>query len=90
MRIRVFGIMILLFIGLAVSGCIEPSEKTPVDQTALPTTTATPVVTPAPTGDVTDAELSTIDSDMTEIEDLLAELDDVQDLSFNELEGLNF
>jgi PBP1b-binding outer membrane lipoprotein LpoB len=85
MRIRNFVMLSILLVGLVVSGCVGPREEAPIDQ-ASPTTAATP----APTGDVMDSEISTIESDMVEIEDLLAEMDEIQDISFSELDGLNF
>jgi PBP1b-binding outer membrane lipoprotein LpoB len=85
MKMRNFLVLSILLAGLFVSGCAGPKEEAPIDQ-ASPTTAAAPVST----GDVMDCEISTIESDMVEIEDLLAEMDGIQDISFSELEGLNF
>jgi len=85
MRKRNFVVLSILLAGLVVSGCAEPKEEAPIDQVS-PTT----AVTQASIGDVMDSEISTIESDMLEIEDLLAEMDGIQDISFSELEGLNF
>lgn len=93
MRMRNFVVFSILLVGLVVSGCAGPKEEAPIDQVS-PITVATPapttVATQAPTGDVMDSEISTIESDMVEIEDLLAEMDGIQDISFSELDGLNF
>jgi PBP1b-binding outer membrane lipoprotein LpoB len=85
MRKRNFFVLSILLAGLVVSGCAGPKEEAPIDQVS-PTT----AVTQASIGDVMDSEISTIESDMLEIEDLLVELDGIQDISFSELEGLNF
>ncbi|TFH41758.1 MAG: hypothetical protein E4G94_07420 [ANME-2 cluster archaeon] len=85
MRKRNFFVLSILLAGLVVSGCAGPKEEAPIDQVS-PTTT----VTQASIGDVMDSEISTIESDMLEIEDLLVEMDGIQDISFSELEGLNF
>lgn len=85
MRKRNFVVLSILLAGLVVSGCAGPKEEAPIDQDS-PTT----AVTQASIGDVMDGEISTIESDMLEIEDLLAEMDSIQDISFSELEGLNF
>jgi hypothetical protein len=85
MRMRNFVVLLILLVGLVVSGCTGPGEEAPINQ-ASPTNTATP----APTGDVMDSEISTMESDMSEIEDLLVEMDEIQDISFSELDGLNF
>jgi PBP1b-binding outer membrane lipoprotein LpoB len=82
---RNFIMLSILLVGLVVSGCAGPKEEAPTDQ-ASPTTTATPV----PTGDVMDSEISTMESDMSEIDDLLVEMDEIQDISFSDLDGLNF
>jgi hypothetical protein len=88
MRIRNLAILSILLVGLAVSGCTGPSEKVPVSPPASPTSTATS--TPDPSGDVMDSEISTIESDMTELDALLADMEGMQDMSFIELEGLDF
>lgn len=85
MRKRNFFVLSILLAGLVVSGCAGPKEEAPIDQVS-PTT----AVTQASIGDVMDSEISTIESDMLEIEDLLVEMDGIQDISFSELEGLNF
>jgi PBP1b-binding outer membrane lipoprotein LpoB len=85
MRKRNFVVLSILLAGMVVSGCAEPKEEAPIDQVS-PTT----AVTQASTGDIMDSEISTIESDMLEIEDLLAEMDGIQDISFSELEGLDF
>jgi len=85
MRMRKFVVFSILLVGLVVSGCAGPKEEAQIDQVSPIT-----VATPAPTGDVMDSEISTIESDMVEIEDLLAEMDGIQDISFSELDGLNF
>ena len=88
MRIRNFAILSILLVGLAVSGCTGPSEEVPASPPASPTSTATS--TPAPSGDVMDSEISTIESDMTELDALLADMEGMQDMNFTELEGLDF
>jgi hypothetical protein len=88
MRIRNLAILSILLVGLAVSGCTGPSEETPASTPAPSTSTATP--TPAPTGDIMDSEISTIESDMTELDALLADMEEMQDMNFTELEGLEF
>jgi len=88
MRIRNLAILSILLVGLAVSGCTGPSEEVPVSPPASPTSTATP--TPAPSGDVMDSEISTIELDMTELDALLADMEGMQDMNFTELEGLDF
>ena len=90
---RLFNLMALLvlIVGLALSGCAEPSEKKPADQISSPEpSTSATSATPAPTEDLMEGEISTIDSDMAELEDLLTELEAAQNLSFDELEELNF
>ena len=37
-----------------------------------------------------DSEISTIESDMTELDALLADMEGMQDMNFTELEGLDF
>jgi len=37
-----------------------------------------------------DSEISTIESDMIELDALLADMEGMQDMSFKELEGVNF
>ena len=88
MRIRNLAILSILFVGLAVSGCTGPSEEIPASPPASSTGTATS--TPAPTEDVMDSEISTIESDMTELDALLADMEGMQDMNFTELEGLDF
>ncbi|MCD4767185.1 MAG: hypothetical protein K8R34_11805 [Methanosarcinales archaeon] len=88
MRIRNFAILSILLVGLAVSGCTDPSEEVPASPPASPTSTATP--TPAQTGDVMDSEISTIESDMIELDALLADMEGMQYMNFTELEGLDF
>ncbi len=88
MRIRNLAIVSILFVGLAVSGCTGPSEEIPASPPASSTSTATS--TPAPTEDVMDSEISTIESDMTELDALLADMEGMQDMNFTELEGLDF
>ncbi len=88
MRIRNLAILSILLVGLAVSGCTGPSEEVPPSTPASSTSTATP--TPGPTGDVMDSEISTIELDMAELDALLADMEGMQDMSFTELEGLDF
>lgn len=88
MRIRNLAILSILLVGLAVSGCTGPSEEIPASTPASSTSTATP--TPGPTGDVMDSEISTIELDMAELDALLADIEGMQDMSFTELEGLDF
>ena len=88
MRIRTLAILSILFAGLAVSGCTGPSEKIPVSPPASSTSTATPTSTP--TGDVMDCEISTIELDMAELDALLKDMEKMQDMSFTELEGVDF
>jgi len=88
MRIRNFAILSILLVGLAVSGCTDPSEEVPASPPASQTSTATP--TPAQIGDVMDSEISTIESDMIELDALLADMEGMQYMNFTELEGLDF
>jgi len=88
MRIRNFAILSILLVGLAVSGCTYPSKEVPASLSASPTSTATP--TPAQIGDVMDSEISTIESDMIELDALLADMEGMQYMNFTELEGLDF
>ncbi len=88
MRIRNLAILSILLVGLAISGCAGPSEEVPASPPASPTSTATS--TPAPTGDIMDSEISTIESDMIELDALLADIGGMQDMNFTELEGLDF
>jgi len=88
MRIRNFAILSILLVGLAVSGCTDPSEEVPASPPASQTSTATP--TPAQIGDVMDSEISTIESDMIELNALLADMEGMQYMNFTELEGLDF
>ncbi len=88
MRIRNLAILSILLVGLAVSGCTGPSEEIPASPPTSSTSTVTS--TPAPTEDVMDSEISTIESDMTELDALLADMEGMQDMNFTELEGLDF
>ncbi len=88
MRIRTLAILSILFVGLAVSGCTGPSEEIPVSLPASSTSSATS--TPAQTGDVMDSEISTIESDMAELDALLADMEGMQDMNFTELDGVDF
>ena len=88
MRIRNLAILSILLVGLAVSGCTGPSEEVPASPPASQTSTATS--TPALTGDIMDSEISTIESDMIELDALLADIGGMQDMNFTELEGLDF
>ena len=88
MRMGNLAILSILLVGLAVSGCTGPSEEIPASTPASSTSTATP--TPGPTGDVMDSEISTIELDMAELDALLADIEGMQDMSFTELEGLDF
>lgn len=88
MRFRNLAILSILLVGLAISGCTGPSEETP---TSTPTSlTSTATSTPAQTGDVMDSEISTIEQDMNEVDALLADMEGMQDMSFSELEELDF
>lgn len=88
MRIKNLAILSVLLVGLAVSGCTGPSEEIPASSPTSSTSTATP--TPVSTEDVMDSEISTIESDMTELNALLADMEGMQDMNFTELEGLDF
>ncbi len=88
MKIKNLAIVSILLVGLAVSGCTGPSEEIPASPPTSSTSTATS--TPAPTEDVMDSEISTIESDMTELDALLADMEGMQDMNFTELEGLDF
>jgi hypothetical protein len=88
MRIRNLAILSILLVGLAISGCTGPSEEMPIRTPSSSTSTATP--TPAQTGDVMDSEISTIEQDMNEVDALLADMEGMQDMSFSELEELDF
>ena len=85
---KLLNIMVLavLVTGLAVSGCTSPQEEAP----GVDTTAPVPSATPAPTGDIMDSEISTIESDMAELEALLEDMENVEDMSFTELDGLTF
>ncbi len=85
---KLLNIMVLavLVTGLAVSGCTSPQEEAPEVDTTAPV----PSATPAPTGDIMDSEISTIESDMAELDALLEDMENVEDLSFTELDGLTF
>ncbi len=88
MRIKNLAILSVLLVGLAVSGCTGPSEEIPASPPTSSTSTATS--TPAPTEDVMDSEISTIELDMAELDALLADMEGMQDMNFTELEGLEF
>ena len=88
MRIRNLAIVSILLVGLAVSGCTGPSEEIPASPPTSSTSTATS--THAPTEDVMDSEISTIELDMAELDALLADMEGMQDMNFTELEGLDF
>lgn len=88
MRFRNLAILSILLAGLAMSGCTGPSEEMPASTPTSSTSTATP--TPAQTGDVMDSEISTIEQDMNEVDALLADMEVMQDMSFSELEELDF
>ncbi len=85
---KLLNIMVLavLVTGLAVSGCTSPQEEAPEVDTTAPA----PSATPAPTGDIMDSEISTIESDMAELDALLEDMENVENLSFTELDGLTF
>ncbi|MDF1556565.1 MAG: hypothetical protein P1P80_00060 [ANME-2 cluster archaeon] len=85
---KLLNIMVLavLVTGLAMSGCTAPKEDTSGVDTASPT----PAATLAATGDVMDSEMSTIESNIDELDTLLADLEGMQDISFTELEDLSF
>jgi len=87
MRIRNLAILAILLVGLAISGCAGPSEEVPASPPASSTSTA--ISTPVPTGDIMDSEISTIESDMIELDALLADIEGMQDMNFTELEGLD-
>jgi len=88
MRIRNFAILSILLVGLVVSGCTGPSEEMPASPPASSTSTATP--TQAPTGDIMDSDISTIESDMAELEALLVGMDGMKDMNLDGLEEVNF
>ncbi len=88
MRIRNFAILSILLVGLAASGCTGPSEEIPASTPASSSSSATH--TPAQTGDVMDSEILTIESDITELDDLLADMEGMQDMNFTELDGVEF
>jgi outer membrane murein-binding lipoprotein Lpp len=83
---KLLNIMVLavLVTGLAVSGCTSPQEEAP----GVDTTAPTPSATPAATGDIMDSEISTIESDMAELDALLEDMENVEDMSLTELDGL--
>jgi len=88
---KLLNIMVLavLVTGLAVSGCTSPQEEAPEVDTTAPAPSATPA-TSAATGDIMDSEISTIESDMAELDALLEDMENVEDMSFTELDGLTF
>ena len=88
MRIRKVAILSILLVGLAISGCTGPAEEIPASSPASSTSTATP--TPAPIGDVMDSEISTIESDMAELDALLLDMEVMQDMNLDELDRLYF
>lgn len=86
MKILNFMVLAIVITGLAVSGCTGPSEKETDSQIDL----STPAATSTPTvagGDLMDSELSTIESDLSELDTLLAEIEAGQNLTFSELDG---
>jgi len=93
---KLLNIMVLavLVTGLAASGCTSLQEEAPGVENAAPTSSATPAATPAAipaaTGDIMDSEISTIESDMAELDALLEDMENVEDMSFTELDGLIF
>lgn len=93
---KLLNIMILavLVTGLAASGCTSLQEEAPGIENAAPTSSATPAATspaiPAATGDIMDSEIYTIESDMAELDALLEDMENVEDMSFTELDGLTF
>jgi hypothetical protein len=88
MRIKTLTILSIVLIGLAVSGCTGPAEKTSADQTASPTPTATSIA--ESTGEIMDSEIFTIESDMDELDYLLNDIEGIQDMNFSELDDLEF
>ena len=88
MRIKTLTILSIVLIGLAVSGCTGPAEKTSTDQTASLTSTTTSVA--ESTGEIMDSEVSTIESKMDELDYLLDDIEDIQDMNFSELDDLDF
>jgi hypothetical protein len=88
MRIKTLTILSIVLIGLAVSGCTGPGEKTSTDQTASPTPTATSVA--ESTGEIMDSEVLTIESDLAELDYLLNDIEGIQDMNFSELDDLEF
>jgi hypothetical protein len=88
MKMRNLAIVSILLTGLAVSGCTGPSQEIPVNPPVSSTSTATS--TPVPTEDVMDSEISTVESDITEMDALLADMEGMQDMNFTELDGIEF
>ena len=88
MRIRNCAILSILLVCMAVSGCTGPSEEIPENTPASSSSSATP--TPAQTGDVMDSEISTIESDITELNALLADMGGMEDINFTVLDGVEF
>lgn len=86
MKLRNIIVLAMVVTGLVISGCTAPEDTVPDVNSVSPT----PEATPAATGDVMDSEISTIESDMAELDALLADLEGMQDISFTELEGLSF
>ena len=85
---KLLNIMVLavLVTGLAVSGCTSPTEEA----SGVDTTAPAPSTTPVATGDVMDSEISTFESDMAELDALLEDMENIEDMSFTELDGLAF
>jgi hypothetical protein len=71
--------------GLTVSGCTGPSEKETGSQIDL----SKPAATSTVAGELMDSEISTIESDLSELDNLLAEIEDGQNLTFSELDGFS-
>ncbi|MBA1341689.1 MAG: hypothetical protein C5S40_06055 [ANME-2 cluster archaeon] len=88
MKVKNLVTVYILLVGLAVSGCTGPAEEIPASLPASSTITATP--SPAPTGDVMDSEISTIESDIAELDALLVGMEVMQDMNLDELERLDF
>ena len=88
MKVKNLVIVSILLVGLAVSVCTGPAEEIPASPPASSTSTATP--TPDPTGDIVDSEISTIESDMAELDALLEDMEGMENMSFTELDGVEF
>jgi hypothetical protein len=85
MKILNFIVLAVVITGLTVSGCTGPSEKETGSQIDLSKPAATSTSTVA--GELMDSEISTIESDLSELDNLLAEIEDGQNLTFSELDG---